>query len=38
MHRRQVIAALAGFGAAGLAQGSEIGRLILARMNAVRVP
>jgi tRNA G37 N-methylase Trm5 len=31
MHRRQVIAALAAFGAAGLAHGSEIGRVLLAQ-------
>ncbi len=31
MHRRQVIAALAAFGASGLAHGSEVGRLLLAQ-------
>ena len=38
MHRRQVIAALAGFGAAGLAHGTEIGRLLLAQAAVQTTP
>jgi SAM-dependent methyltransferase len=38
MHRRKVIAALAAFGAAGVAHGSEIGRVLLAQAAAQTAP
>jgi precorrin-6B methylase 2 len=38
MHRRKVIAALAAFGAAGVAHGSEIGRLLLAQAAVETAP